>query len=189
MTRYARINDDGRVAELLDEDPAGRFHPDVVFVEIPDALGGLVTLDYIVADDTIQPPSLDYLRRQLEQRLADIRFRVETGGLTLGGQSINTDRESQSQLSNAYQALAQPLVSRVDWKGPDGWVTVTAEQLKPIAGAVAVHVQGCFTAERQTAEALFAERDLEALIEALPTLDLAAEFDSRLETAKAAAVA
>ncbi|SOC56461.1 protein of unknown function [Chromohalobacter canadensis] len=105
--------------------------------------------------------------------LADYRFEVETGGIEIDGQRILTDRESQAQLTGAYQALTQPFVDSIDWKSADGWVTVSEAELRPIAEAVARHVQGSFTAERRVAESLAGGDDYRTA------------FDEALEAVKA----
>jgi len=86
--------------------------------------------------------------------LADYRYQVETAGIEIDGQQILTDRESQAQLTGTYQSLSQPFVDSIDWKAAGGWITVTEAELRPIAEAVAKHVQGSFTAERRVAESL-----------------------------------
>ncbi|EBC1279443.1 DUF4376 domain-containing protein [Salmonella enterica] len=65
---------------------------------------------------------------------------------------ILTDRESQAQLAGAYQSLACGLITQTDWKAADGWMTVTKEQIEPVAKAVATHVAGCFAAEKAVSE-------------------------------------
>jgi len=104
-------------------------------------------------------------RREVRlQELADHRWRIETGGVTLpDGSRILTDRESQAQLTSAYQSLSMPFVESIDWKAADGWVTVTETELRPIAQAVAQHVQACFTAERQVSDQIAAAEGAEAL--------------------------
>ena len=117
------------------------------------------------------------------QELADHRWRIETGGVELpSGARILTDRESQAQLTSAYQSLVQPFVDSIDWKGPDGWVTVTETELRPIAQAVAQHVQGCFKAERQVSELIAAAEGAEAL----HGIDYRGEFENALEVIRAA---
>ena len=101
-------------------------------------------------------------RRDTLAALADYRYQVETGGIEIDGQTILTDRESQAQLSSAYQSLTMPFVDSIDWKAADGWITVTEAELRPIAEAVAKHVQGSFTAERRAAESLGANDDYRA---------------------------
>ena len=98
------------------------------------------------------------------QELADHRWRIETGGVTLpDGSRILTDRESQAQLTSAYQSLSMPFVESIEWKAAEGWVTVTEAELRPIAQAVAQHVQGCFKAERIVSEQIAAAESAEAL--------------------------
>lgn len=97
----------------------------------------------------------DAEHQRIKDAIPAYRYEVETGGITLpDGTRVRTDRESQSQLANAYQSLSQPFVDEVDWKGPEGWITVTEAELEPIARAVARHVQACFTAERRVSERL-----------------------------------
>lgn len=120
-------------------------------------------------------------RGEILTRLAEHRFGIETGGLALpDGSRILTDRESQAQLSSAYQSLSQPFVDAIDWKAADGWVTVTETELRPIAQAVARHVQGCFTAERRVGEQLAAADGAEAL----HAIDYRGEFEAALEAIK-----
>ena len=107
------------------------------------------------------------------QELAEHRWRIETSGVTLpDGSRILTDRESQAQLTSAYQSLSMPFVDSIDWKAADGWVTVTEAELRPIAQAVAQHVQGCFKAERQVSDQIAAAESAEALY----TIDIIGAF-------------
>lgn len=121
-------------------------------------------------------------RREVRlQELADHRWQVETGGVALpDGARILTDRESQAQLTSAYQSLSMPFVESIDWKAADGWVTVTEAELRPIAQAVAQHVQGCFKAERQVSEQIAAAESAEALY----GIDIAGKFEEALRDIK-----
>lgn len=124
-------------------------------------------------------------RREVRlQALAEHRWQIETGGVELpSGARILTDRESQAQLTSAYQSLTMPFVDSVDWKAAEGWVIVTETELRPIAQAVARHVQGCFKAERQVSEQIEAAESAEALHE----INIAGEFADALEAIKAEA--
>lgn len=111
------------------------------------------------------------------QELADHRWQIETSGVELpGGARILTDRESQAQLTSAYQSLSMPFVESIDWKAADGWVTVSEAELRPIAQAVAQHVQACFKAERQVSEQIDAAEDAKAL----HAIDIARAFEEAL---------
>lgn len=52
MPRFARI-ENGEVRELVDFDPAGRFHPSLVWVEAPDGVEERYTFD----GDDFSPPA------------------------------------------------------------------------------------------------------------------------------------
>jgi hypothetical protein len=87
----------------------------------------------------------------LEQKLSELanhRFQVETSNITIAGIQIKTDRESQSMINSAFTALSSGMIESTDWKGVDGWTSVTLEQLTPLATAVALHVADCFRKER-----------------------------------------
>lgn len=108
--------------------------------------------------------------------LATHRYRIEVGGFELpNGLRIDTDRESQSLLSAAYQALSQPFVETIDWKGGNGWAEVDMATIEPLARACVRHVQSCFSAERRVEEAM----DALETVEELEAFDVKAEFDAR----------
>lgn len=88
------------------------------------------------------PPTID-----LAAYAANKRFAVETGGITVAGATIQTDRDSQAMITGAYAyAQADPSAS-INFKADSGWVTLTAAQMTAIGLAVGAHVQACFSAE------------------------------------------
>lgn len=72
----------------------------------------------------------------------------ENGGITVSGVTVQTDTESRASLLGAVQ-----LNTSIDWKTPNGFVTLTAQQISDIATAVGSHVQKCFSAEKTVTEA------------------------------------
>lgn len=118
------------------------------------------------ASGMVSPPVLDMslsaVRARKLAELADARWRYETGGIMVGGALIKTDRESQGTISGAFTTLKEGLLPSVDWKAGNGqWVQVTLTEITPIAQAVAVHVQGAFTLERQLSEQVMAAATIE----------------------------
>lgn len=86
--------------------------------------------------------------------LAAIRYQHETAGITLNGSTIKTDRESQALVNGAYSySLLNPSLL-VDWKAENSWVLLSAQAIAGIAGAVAAHVQACFSNEKDIADAI-----------------------------------
>lgn len=154
--------------EIVDRDPAGVWADTDAnpFVEVPVDRQQFVTPLYRVEGGQIVPPSAEYLRQQLRDLAAQQRFIVETGGITIDGSRIQTDRESQAQLGSAYTSLKNGLIADTPWKSADGWVPVTLAEIEPIATVVAAFVRACFVAERVHHDA----------IDAIPDGDLAALF-------------
>ena len=96
----------------------------------------------------------------LLEEVAAHRWKIETGGIVLGGVPISTDRESQAQLNSAYTSLSGGLISDTPWKASDGSFTMlTMAGIEPVVQAVAAHVCACFAAEKAHCEAI------EALVE------------------------
>lgn len=95
--------------------------------------------------------------------LAALRYQHETGGITLAGATIKTDRESQALINGAYAyAQLNPSVL-IDWKAESGWVQIDAQAITAIAGAVAAHVQACFSNEKALATAIASAETVEIL--------------------------
>jgi len=85
----------------------------------------------------------------LKAYAADARYRAETGGLTINGQTIATDRESQTLITGAYNLALQDPNLTINWKTGAGFVQIDAPTMIAIATAVAQHVQSCFTKEAE----------------------------------------
>lgn len=98
----------------------------------------------------------------LGSRLAELRWRRETGGLDLpGGRRIITTRESQAQIVGVLSSISLGLIQEpVEWKLSTGWVDLSADDVTAIAGAVADHVRKCFVAEREVLSQLENTADL-----------------------------
>lgn len=90
------------------------------------------------------PPPPDKLT--LKQLAAQHRWERETGGITIGGIPVKTDRESQSLIMGAH-ITASITHANVKWKSDAGFVELTPDQITGMALAVSAHVQACFTAE------------------------------------------
>lgn len=106
--------------------------------------------------------SLSAVKARKLAELADARWQYEVSGVLVGGVRIKTDRESQATISGAYTTLKDGFVPSVDWKAEGGqWVQVTLAEITPLAQAVAQHVQGAFSLERQLSEQVAAATTVE----------------------------
>jgi hypothetical protein len=108
--------------------------------------------------------------------LADLRWRKETGGVSLFGAAISTDRESQAMISGALGLVGANPAAVIDWKTASGWVQLDEPTVRAIALAVGSHVQACFSHERQLSEAIAAAADFDAL----DLVDIAAGWPATL---------
>jgi len=86
--------------------------------------------------------------------LAAYRYAKETGGITVSGATIKTDRESQALIAGAklYSDLNEAVL--IDWKAENGWVQINRAAIVAISQAVAAHVQACFSQEKVHSEAI-----------------------------------
>lgn len=91
------------------------------------------------------PAELEAKRRT---DIADRRYLAETGGLSVGGISVYTDRTTQNKLTAAaFRAQRSPGYT-VDWKLLDGsFITLDANFILFIADTVGDYVQACYTRE------------------------------------------
>lgn len=119
---------------------------------------------YTPANPVDAPMTLERAKAEKLAELAADRYAREVGGITIGGASIKTDRESQGTVTGAFISLSQGLATSIDWKADNGqWVKLTAAEITPIAQAVVAHVQACFTAEAQLAAEVNAATTIEAV--------------------------
>ena len=102
------------------------------------------------------PVELSDIKAQRLNELAAYRFTKETAGITLNGMTIETNRESQALITGAWSFSQLNPAVLIDWKAESGWIQIDAATIAGIAGAVAAHVQACFSAERIHAEAILA---------------------------------
>lgn len=83
------------------------------------------------------------------QRIADRRFQAETGGVTVQGIQVNTERDSQALLTGAAFAATLDPAYHIKWKAATGFVDLTGEQILGIASQVRAFVQACFNREAE----------------------------------------
>ena len=96
--------------------------------------------------------SLNRAKKYMLTRLAEARWRAETQGITLpSGIHIDTSRESQALITGAALAATLDSAAMYQWKTEQGFITLGAEQILNIAGAVRQHVQVCFDHEAELA--------------------------------------
>lgn len=108
-----------------------------------------VLADRVVATYSITAIDPNKYKDKMLASLASTRRALETGGIMLpNGAKIDTDRETQGQYRDTLKNFRLfPEITEVDWKGADGWITITKDDLLVMAAAVDKHVKVCFKAE------------------------------------------
>lgn len=86
-------------------------------------------------------------KEQQEAEIAERRWKEETRGITIGGVSINTERDSQNLVNGAVVSSMLDPSYVCNWKTPTGWVQLDADTLRAVGLAVRAHVQACFDRE------------------------------------------
>lgn len=85
----------------------------------------------------------------LKQKLSSVRRLREFGGITINNITVPTDRESQAMLMAAYILLKDGIQQIIDYKTENGFVQLDLQAITDISQAVSLHVQACFSREKQ----------------------------------------
>ena len=96
-------------------------------------------------------PDIDIFKEHVKSNLANKRWQVETGGITIDNVGYATDRESQTKYTAVAVAISQadPNTWSIDWKTNEGFVQLNAQQMMVIVNIVMNHVQSSFTKESE----------------------------------------
>lgn len=166
--RYAQVLN-GRAHWVFESEEKPDFAPDILLVEV----GPEVQEGWLWNGESFIPPqgpsepaeqTLEEAKTAKLAELAEARWREETGGLTLpDGTIIKTDRESQALLTGAALSAMLDPGTGIEWKGVNGWVTLTPTQVLEIAAAVRAHVQSAFSREKALTEQVEACEEIEAV--------------------------
>ena len=152
MTKLARLVD-AAIFEFIQPVPGfileECFPADYLaaLVPVPDdaQVGWIETAGVWAAPVVIVPAPT---KAELTAYAAQKRWAVETGGITVGSAQIDTSRESQAMIANAYAYIVASGSASVSYKAASGWVTLDAAAIKSAALAVGAHVQTCFALEQ-----------------------------------------
>ena len=92
------------------------------------------------------------------ETIAATRYEHETGGTTVDGMQVATDRQSQALITGAFSSAKDAKETSeawsIRWKSAGGWVELDADQMIDVGRAVRAHVQACFDREKELTEAV-----------------------------------
>ncbi len=112
---------------------------------------GRATVTYPVVDYSPDEVAgiLEAAKERKRSEIAAARFEAETAGIDVNGFTVRTDRESQALITGAALQAIVDYDYECRWKTSEGFVHLSAEQIKYIAQAVRLHVQSCFDREAE----------------------------------------
>lgn len=166
MKNYARI-DGGLVAELFstDGDITEMFHPDLVWVEVPDGVDAATGWAYDngkFAAPVVPVQSADALK----VRIAERRWQQVQAGTNADGIHLDTSDTSQVKITGAALEATLDSTYSCDWKAADGsWVTLSATQILAIARAMRAYIQACYDREKALSEEVDAGAFTDAMLD------------------------
>lgn len=96
-------------------------------------------------------PDIDVFKDHVKSKVANKRWQVETGGVTIDGTGYATDRESQIKYTAVVVAISKvdPATWYIDWKTSEGFIKLNAQQMMIIVDIIMSHIQTSFTKESE----------------------------------------
>ena len=118
-------------------------------IEMGDVVRSLATVEPLTQSEAAH--ILIERRQAILEDLAAYRWERQTQGYEVDGVTIHTDPQSVILLRQA----AEDGVGQ-NWKGMNGWVPLSAQELDGVASEVVAHVRSCFAREAELAESIMA---------------------------------
>lgn len=148
---FYRWGTNGIFFEIIDIDPSGALPERCTPTEPPELEGAEVARwtgsgwEKLAAAPEPEPVAAPDWPALIAAR----RFQAETGGTTVEGVQVNTERDSQALLTGAAFAASLDPEYQIKWKAATGFVDLTAQQIIGVASAVRAFVQACFNREAE----------------------------------------
>jgi hypothetical protein len=114
---------------------------------------------------TYAPLAPRYARARLRDKVATLRWRVETGGVVAADQVTHTDATSQAKILGAFVAQQQGWIAAegLNWKRGGVFARSTPSDIQAMAQMVFGFVQACYDREAELLAQIDAALDLDAL--------------------------
>jgi hypothetical protein len=155
------INEDAKI--MLVEENRPEMNPMVEYYYGPlwDVSGEKAIANYEVHDSPIAFAQVNF-----RQQAADERWKKEIVGTKINIQNtevtIDTSRDGRNIFVQKYSLMADN--ETVNWKFPEGWLTLTKAELGQIVNAGAAHIQSAFDWEKTINEQIDAATTKEELL-------------------------
>lgn len=116
---------------------------------------------------------ITFVRQRIKEAVAEIRYNKEVRGFTANVQNttvtVLTTREARSLVIETLSDMQAG--DTVEWKFPEGWLTLTRAQMIGMRNLIKAHILSCFNWEKTKSAAIDAAPDL-ATIASIVTTDI-----------------
>ena len=145
---WARVDENNYIQELIDFDPEGKFHSDLVWRVLPTGAERFVNGVFkLTADNTLEAPDEVFVET-LKRSVAGFRWAKEITGVTLtSGFEVWSTRESQASINTMKSLFDAGTITSINWKGKSEWKVLNQTEFSEMYSKIALHVKKCFEAE------------------------------------------
>jgi hypothetical protein len=115
--------------------------------------------------EVVETP-LEFAKANYKNLLADERYRKEVKGVKATVQdtevTVDTSRDGRNIFVQKHSMMAES--DTVNWKFPEGWLTLTKSELGQLITAGAAHIQDAFDWEKEISDQIDAETEVADLV-------------------------
>lgn len=155
------INQDARIARVEEVRPPMNPMVEYYYGPLWDTTGDVVIANYEVHDTAIE-----FARGNFKSQAAEERWKKEVAGTTLNIQgttvTVDTSREGRNIFIQKYSLMAD--AETVNWKFPEGWLTLTKAELGAAIATGAAFIQQSFDWEKEVNDQIDAASTKEQLL-------------------------
>lgn len=168
--RFAQIQNN-KIHWIFEAEEMPEFADNIAILDItdyPQVQEGWGFVDGEFIDPT---PTFDELKTAKADEIAAARYTTANGYLTVKGNTYNIDTDSRLAFLGASKAIEEGLLTSVQWKTKEGFVTLSAEDFTLAAIILFVYTEACFDYERvlqAQIQGATTEAELEAIVWVAP---------------------
>lgn len=155
------INEDAKIMMVEEQRPELNPLAEYYYGPLWDVSGDRAIANYQVNDTPIESARFNF-----KQQAADERYKKEVAGTTLNIQNtevtIDTSRDGRNIFVQKYSLMTEN--ETVNWKFPQGWLTLTKSELGSVVAAGAAYIQSTFDWEKTINDQIDAAETKEQLL-------------------------
>ena len=103
--------------------------------------------------------NLTYYRKIASEDLAQYRYDQEGIGVEFQGVEIDSAREARKIFDGVYADLKNGVIHKTEWKGKNGFISITRGEAEQIQTLLSSHISACFYAEKMILEEISTSED------------------------------